>query len=67
MSTNKSHDDAHISNYELYHIYKDMYDAKHLGYYWFARDSQPWKRMNQIRDKIIYDDDCHTVQYQIYI
>lgn len=52
MPTNKSID-TYISDYELYHIYKKMYDEKHLGFYWFARDSQPWKRMNQIKSRII--------------
>ena len=52
MPTNAS-SDAHISDYELYHIYRKMYEEKHLGYFWFARDSQPWIRMHQIKDRII--------------
>ena len=51
MPTNAS-SDAHISDYELYHIYRKMYEEKHLGYFWFARDSQPWKRMHQIKNRI---------------
>tara|TARA_Y100000310_G_scaffold181948_1_gene181985 strand:- start:397 stop:594 length:198 start_codon:yes stop_codon:yes gene_type:complete len=52
MPTNAS-SNAHISDYELYHIYRKMYEEKRLGYYWFAKGSQPWKRMHQIKDRII--------------
>ena len=46
----ESHNDAHISDYELYHIYRKMWNQ--AGKNWFVRDSQPWLRMNQIRDRI---------------
>ena len=44
--------DTHISDYELYHMYRRMYEEKSLGKFWFATGSQPWKRMNQIKDRI---------------
>ena len=51
MPTNDSKD-THISDYELYHIYRRMYESKSLDKYWFVRDSQPWVRMNQVKDRI---------------
>jgi len=44
--------DAYISDYELYHIYRKMYESKSLDKDWFVRDSRPWIRMNQIKDRI---------------
>ena len=52
MTTNASKD-THISDYELYHIYRRMYESKSLDKYWFVRDSQPWKRMHQVKDRIL--------------
>ena len=52
MPTNASKD-THISDYELYHIYRRMYESKSLDRYWFVRDSQPWKRMRQVKDRIL--------------
>ena len=51
MPTNAS-SDAHISDYELYHIYRRMYESKSLDKYWFVRDSRPWIRMYQIKNRI---------------
>ena len=51
MVTNASKD-TYISDYELYHIYRRMYESKSLDKYWFVRDSQPWVRMNQVKDRI---------------
>lgn len=51
MPTNASKD-TYISDYELYHIYRRMYESKSLDKYWFVRDSQPWVRMNQVKDRI---------------
>ena len=51
MSTNASIN-TYISDYELYHMYRKMYESKSLDKYWFVRDSQPWIRMNQIKDRI---------------
>ena len=28
--------DTHISDYELYHMYRRMYEEKSLGKFWFA-------------------------------
>ena len=50
MVTNASVD-THISDYELYHIYRKMYED--VWKVWFVRDSQPWIRMNQVKDRII--------------
>ncbi|MAH49905.1 hypothetical protein CMI37_29060 [Candidatus Pacearchaeota archaeon] len=52
MPTNASIN-TYITDYELYHIYRKMYEERRLGYYWFARGSQPWIRMHQIMDRII--------------
>ena len=52
MTTNAS-SDAHISDYELYHIYRKMYESKSLNKDWFVRDSQPWIRMHQVKDRIL--------------
>jgi hypothetical protein len=51
MPTNASIN-TYITDYELYHIYRKMYEEKRLGYYWFARGSRPWIRMNQIKNRI---------------
>ena len=51
MPTNASVN-TYITDYELYHIYRKMYEEKHLGKFWFARASQPWIRMQQIKDRI---------------
>ena len=51
MVTNASKD-TYISDYELYHIYRRMYESKSLDKYWFVRDSQPWLRMNQVKERI---------------
>ena len=51
MPTNASIN-TYISDYELYHMYRKMYESKSLDKYWFVRDSQPWIRMNQIKDRI---------------
>ena len=50
MVTNASKD-TYISNYELYHIYRKMYED--VWKIWFVRDSQPWLRMNQVKDRIV--------------
>ena len=52
MTTNASKD-AHISDYELYHIYRRMYESKSIDMEWFVTDSQPYIRMNQLRDRIV--------------
>ena len=52
MTTNASIN-TYISDYELYHIYRKMYESKSLDKYWFVKDSQPWKRMEVIRNRII--------------
>ena len=51
MATNISIN-TYISDYELYHIYRKMYESKSLDKDWFVRDSRPWKRMHQIKDRI---------------
>ena len=51
MPTNASIN-TYISDYELYHMYRKMYESKSLDKYWFVRDSRPWIRMNQIKDRI---------------
>ena len=50
MPTNASKD-TYISDYELYHIYRKMYED--VWKIWFVRDSQPWLRMNQVKDRIV--------------
>ena len=50
MVTNASKD-TYISDYELYHIYRIMYE--YVWKVWFVRDSQPWIRMNQVKDRIV--------------
>ena len=50
MVTNASKD-TYISDYELYHIYRKMYED--VWKIWFVRDSQPWLRMNQVKDRIV--------------
>jgi|TARA_R100001530_G_scaffold86803_1_gene60438 hypothetical protein len=52
MPTNASKD-THISDYELYHIYRTMYESKSIDKTWFVKDSQPYIRMNQLRDRIV--------------
>ena len=52
MPTNASKD-THISDYELYHIYRRMYESKDISMGWFGRDSRPWKRMHQVKDRIV--------------
>ena len=44
---------THVSDYELYHIYRKMYEDKNFLYSWFVRGSQPWIRMRQIMDRIV--------------
>ena len=51
MPTNASIN-TYITDYELYHMYRKMYESKSLDKYWFVRDSQPWIRMNQIKNRI---------------
>ena len=50
MVTNASKD-TYISDYELYHIYRKMYED--VWKIWFVRDSQPWLRMNQVKDRLV--------------
>ena len=52
MPTNASIN-TYINDYELYHIYRRMYESKDIGKGWFVRDSQPWIRMQQIKDRIL--------------
>ena len=51
MPTNASIN-TYITDYALYHMYRKMYESKSLDKYWFVRDSQPWIRMNQIKNRI---------------
>ena len=51
MTTNASIN-TYISDYELYHIYRKMYESKSIDKYWFVRDSQPWLRMHEIKNRI---------------
>ena len=52
MSKNTVSNDT-ISDFELYHIYRRMYDSKDIDKSWFIRGSQPWIRMHQIKDRIV--------------
>ena len=51
MVTNTSIN-TYITDYELYHIYRKMYESKSLDKDWFVRDSRPWVRMHQIKNRI---------------
>jgi len=52
MPTNASIN-TYISDYELYHIYRKMYESKSLDKAWLVKHSQAWKRMEEIRNRVV--------------